>query len=63
MSDVDELDEIQRALDAVEAAMAKIDEGTYGTCEGCGEALIDAALAQDPTVQRCESCLEERLDG
>jgi len=63
MSDGDELDEIETTLDAVEASMAKIDEGSYGTCESCGDALLDEVLAGDPTAALCESCAQTRLDG
>jgi RNA polymerase-binding transcription factor DksA len=33
-------------------ALARLDAGTYWTCERTGEALPDALLAADPTARR-----------
>jgi RNA polymerase-binding transcription factor DksA len=50
-----ELGALSSRLDAVEAAMARLDAGTYGRCEGC-EAGLGELLAVDPTARRCEAC-------
>jgi RNA polymerase-binding transcription factor DksA len=63
MDDKVELDDLARQLDAVEAAMARLDEGSYGTCERCGETLGPAVLEADPTGSACAACAETRLDG
>ncbi len=42
-----ELDDVARALD-------RLDEGTYGTCEGCGAALADDVLAVSPAARWCD---------
>lgn len=50
--DVD-LDAVAAALDGVDAALRRLDEGTYGTCEVCAGPLADERLAVDPVVRRC----------
>jgi DnaK suppressor protein len=38
-------------------AIARVDDGTYGRCEGCGESLADDWLAREPTMRYCRGCL------
>jgi len=40
-------------LDAVERALAKLDDGTYGICEVCGERIADARLEAVPATPFC----------
>ena len=40
-------------LDEVERALAKLDEGTYGACETCGEAISAARLEAMPATRYC----------
>jgi len=40
------------------AALGRIDEGEFGYCEDCGEAIAPARLDLDPGVTRCISCAE-----
>jgi DnaK suppressor protein len=63
MADTTELDELARRLDAVEAAMARLDAGSYGSCEDCGATLDDERLASDPAQLRCADCVQTRRDG
>ena len=35
------LRQVQGDLEAVDRALAHLDEGTYGTCEACGEPIAD----------------------
>ena len=58
-----ELDILATRLNAVEAAMARLDAGTYGLCEGCGEALSADAIDADVTVSLCTTCVATRNDG
>jgi RNA polymerase-binding transcription factor DksA len=37
----------------VEKALAKIDDGTYGLCERCGEPISDARLEAMPATPYC----------
>jgi DnaK suppressor protein len=50
------VDEVDRVLDQVESALARLDEGTYGLCVSCGSAIDDAHLATAPTAQTCQVC-------
>ena len=43
----------ERLLDGVDRALARLDDGTYGTCEVCGGALDDGDLEGDPLLTRC----------
>lgn len=40
-------------LDRVRAALARLDDGTYGVCEVCGEPISDARLEVRPWATRC----------
>lgn len=44
---------IEDELDAVEGALTRLDEGTYGRCRVCDAPLPDNALASDPTATAC----------
>ncbi|NNN21480.1 MAG: TraR/DksA family transcriptional regulator [Acidimicrobiales bacterium] len=48
--------ELQEALDLVDAALAKIDNGTYGTCESCGSQIGEARLEAKPSAKFCITC-------
>ena len=37
-------------------AIAKCDEGTYGTCDGCGAAIPAERLEAVPQATRCIAC-------
>lgn len=47
-----DLDGIERDLADVEAALARLDAGTYWSDEVTGASLPDELLAQHPTVRR-----------
>lgn len=42
-----------RDLEAVEAALAKLEEGTYGLCEACGQPIENERLSAGPTERFC----------
>jgi DnaK suppressor protein len=50
------IDDVDRLLDEVEAALGRLDEGTYGTCAGCGGTIDDVRLSGDPTTLTCAAC-------
>jgi DnaK suppressor protein len=50
------IDEVDRLLDEVEGALARLDDGTYGSCAACGGPIDDAFLAGSPTTRTCEAC-------
>ncbi len=49
-----EADALRAELDDVERALARLDDGTYGTCEVCGSVLADDQLAERPQTRLCE---------
>ena len=40
----------------VEAALARIEDGSYGTCVDCGQPISDARLQVRPEAARCIEC-------
>lgn len=38
------------------AAIARLDAGTYGVCESCGQRIAPARLAARPTARLCVVC-------
>ncbi len=49
------------AVEEVEAAIAKIDQGTYGICESCKESIPRARLRALPYARLCVKCKEGGL--
>jgi RNA polymerase-binding transcription factor DksA len=45
-----------RLLEAVEAALVRIRNGTYGYCAACGREIDRARLAAIPHAARCAGC-------
>ena len=45
-------------LDQIERALAKIEDGTYGVCESCGNAIGKGRLQAFPRATLCVSCKE-----
>jgi len=50
----------RREMEAIQAALARIDAGTYGLCDTCGETISAARLTAMPTARRCVACQERR---
>jgi DnaK suppressor protein len=48
--------QLQEALHSVEAALQKLDDGTYGTCERCGKPIAEARLEAKPASAFCIEC-------
>ena len=46
---------VRRDLDDIETALAKLEEGTYGLCETCGEPLSQERLSVSPAERFCTS--------
>jgi len=44
---------LKETLDEVAAALARLDAGTYGTCEVCGVAINPARLEAMPATRFC----------
>jgi RNA polymerase-binding transcription factor DksA len=47
-----DLDHVAAQLDGVEAALARLDDGTYWTDEVSGDEIPDHVLAADPVARR-----------
>lgn len=47
-----ELAELRR----IDAALTRFDDGSYGTCQKCGEAISDARLELLPDAPLCKNC-------
>jgi DnaK suppressor protein len=54
---------LETGLARTERALAKLDEGTYGTCDVCGETIPPARLRAMPDSALCVACAgAERRD-
>lgn len=62
--DADVLEQIkeraERRLAEVDAAIARLDAGTYGACEECGRKISTARLRADPAASLCAVCAENQ---
>ena len=47
-------------LNKIDAALRRLDEGTYGGCFECGEEISQARLRALPFAVRCKDCEEAR---
>jgi RNA polymerase-binding transcription factor DksA len=45
---------------SLEVALRKAEEGDYGTCEVCGQAIDPARLAILPHTKRCIGCAQKK---
>ena len=43
-------------LAQVDAALARVEAGTYGTCTGCGQPISAERLEVRPTAEKCVAC-------
>jgi RNA polymerase-binding protein DksA len=57
MADIDRDAEELRAIDS---ALARLDQGTYGRCVECAAEIPEARLAQVPEAARCITCEQAR---
>ncbi len=51
---------LQDSLGEIDDALRKMDAGTYGTCEGCGQPIAPARLEAKPTARFCIDCASKR---
>lgn len=52
--------ELKESLDEIDAALARIDAGTYGACVDCGQPIAESRLAAVPSAARCIDCQRSR---
>jgi hypothetical protein len=53
-----EADAHRAARASLEQALQRVDDGTYGTCTGCGTIIPAARLELVPDAERCVSCAQ-----
>ncbi len=51
--DLSILEQVEAELADVEHALRRLDDGTYGTCEVCGNAIPDERLEAMPATRLC----------
>ena len=49
-------EQISRTIADVDRALDRIDEGTYGVCQGCSKAISIERLEAIPSAARCAQC-------
>lgn len=50
------VESLKNQLDAVDTALAHIDEGTYGVCDNCGSQIDEDRLEFRPASILCVNC-------
>ena len=51
---------LRESLNDVDDALVKLDNGTFGTCEGCGQPISPDRLEAKPTAKLCMECASKR---
>ncbi|HET9060056.1 MAG TPA: TraR/DksA C4-type zinc finger protein [Acidimicrobiales bacterium] len=57
------LEQVRSDLDDVDAALRRLEEGTYGRCEACGEPIGDDRLEAVPAARFCLAHQEAAENG
>jgi len=53
----------EHVLQAIDKALEKIENGTFGTCENCGQPIADERLAAIPYATQCIDCKRREEHG
>lgn len=56
LTDIGVGDSLERGLERTERALAKLDEGTYGMCDVCGDPIARGRLQAMPDGVLCLDC-------
>ncbi|RVW07253.1 dksa/trar family transcriptional regulator [Prescottella agglutinans] len=48
----------RREVEELDAALRRLEDGTYGVCVHCGDAIADARLDALPATRTCIDCSE-----
>jgi RNA polymerase-binding transcription factor DksA len=51
---------LRETLVDIDAALDKLDAGTYGQCESCGQDIAEARLEAMPAARLCMACASKR---
>jgi len=57
------LAQVRRHVAEVDAALARVDSGSYGGCEGCGAEIGAARLEALPAARVCIRCASRGIAG
>ena len=57
------LESEEETLAQIEIALARITDGTYGTCENCGEPIPKTRLQAIPYARQCVECARKQEGG
>jgi len=52
-----------KKLRSIDQALARIREGTYGLCEGCGKAIRKVRMKALPFAHQCIECQRREEEG
>jgi DnaK suppressor protein len=52
-------DNEQHLMEEIDAALARIEEGTFGICQHCGQAISKESLRALPYSRTCVLCMGE----
>jgi DnaK suppressor protein len=50
------LERARQRIEELDDALERVDDGAYGTCDHCGEAIAPERLAAMPTARTCVDC-------
>jgi DnaK suppressor protein len=50
------MEELSRQIGEIDLALAKLGNGTYGICDGCGQVIPRRRLEVLPAAARCVAC-------
>jgi DnaK suppressor protein len=50
-------------LEELDAALGRVEDGSYGVCERCGLPIASARLEARPWARRCLACAQARSPG
>jgi DnaK suppressor protein len=53
-------DRDRKLIGKIKAALERIDEGTFGICEDCGQAIEEKRLEVRPVTSQCIECKEDQ---
>ena len=58
-----EIDRDAAEIEAIDAALERLDAGTYGRCIDCGTTIPRGRLVQNPEAARCVACQQHSEQG
>ena len=56
-------DNDEQVLQAIDAALARLDDGTYGVCRTCGNRIDEGRLEARPWADQCIDCRRREERG